>query len=115
MMIRLRGVARIGRDTFRLALDLIDADRPDWRTGDCVVQVDVRDAPKHEAVPRGPVAAALELYRLTPDRRPDAADARLLWDMGQVVDAYVTRLFEAGVLCPFTPAAKDEPSEAPRE
>jgi hypothetical protein len=45
MMIRLRGAARIGRDTFRLALDLIDADRPDWRTGDGVVQVDVRDAP----------------------------------------------------------------------
>jgi hypothetical protein len=31
--------------------------------------------------------------------------------MGQAVDAYVTRLFDAGVLCPFSPAPKDEPSD----
>lgn len=111
MMVRLRGAARMKRDTFRLILDLVDPDRPDWRVGDCVVCVDVREAPKHEAVPRGPLVAALELYRLSPDQRPGAADAALLWDMGQAVDAYVTRLFEAGVLCPFSAQPKDEASD----
>ena len=114
MLVRLRRATRTARDTFRVTLDLIDPDRPDWETGDCVVRLDVLDAPKHEAVPRGPLAAALELYRLSRDERPAAADARLLWDMGQAVDAYVTRLFESGVLCPFSDRPKDEaPDRSP--
>jgi hypothetical protein len=114
MIVRLRGVARLKRDTFRLALDLIDPDRPDWRSGDCVVCLDVRDAPKHEALPRGPLVTALELYRLSPDRRPAPTDAALLWDMGQAVDAYVTRLFEAGVLCPFSSRPSDDTADRSR-
>jgi hypothetical protein len=88
--------------------DLTDPDRADWETGDCVVRLDVLDAPKHQAVPRGPLAATLELCRLSRDEHPAAADARLLWDMGQVVGAYVTRPFESGVLCPFSDRPKDE-------
>jgi hypothetical protein len=33
--------------------------------------------------------------------------------MGQAVDVYVTRLFEAGILCPFSQAPKDEASKRP--
>jgi hypothetical protein len=64
-----------------------------------------------QAIARGPLVAALELYRLSPGRRPDPADARIMWDIGQAVDAYVTRLFEAGVLCPFSGRTKDEASD----
>jgi hypothetical protein len=71
----------------------------------------VLDAPKHEAIARGPLVAALELYRLSAGRRPDPADACIMWDIGQAVDAYVTRLFEAGVLCPFSDGRKDEASD----
>jgi hypothetical protein len=106
MLVRLRRAARIGRDTFRLTLDLFDPDRPDWEPGDCVVRVDLQDAPKHEATARGPLVPALELFRLSPGQRPDAADARLLWDMGQAVHGYVTRVFEAGVLCPWRGSAR---------
>jgi hypothetical protein len=70
-----------------------------------------RAALANDAVPRGPLVAALEVHRLSREQRPDAADARLLWDMGQAVDAYVTRVFEAGVLCPFSERPKDEASD----
>jgi len=52
---------------------------------------------------------AMEVAMLVRLRR--AADARLLWDMGQAVDAYVTRVFEARVLCPFSERPKDEASD----
>ena len=113
MLVRLRRAARTERDTFRLTLDLLDPDRPAWTPGDCVVRIDLQDAPKHEAVPRGPLGPAFDLYRLARDRRPEPADAALLWDMGQAVDAYVTRVFEAGILCPFSQTPKDEASERP--
>lgn len=58
-----------------------------------------------------PPALKRDTYRLSPDQRPGPADAALLWDMGQAVDAYVTRLFEAGVLCPFSDGRKDEASD----
>jgi hypothetical protein len=111
MFVRLRGARRVARDTFRLTLDLMDPDRDNWGAGDCVLRIDVLDAPKHEAIARGPLVAALELYRLSPGRRPEPADARIMWDIGQAVDAYVTRLFEAGVLCPFSDGRKDEASD----
>jgi hypothetical protein len=111
MLVRLRGARRVARDTFRLTLDLMDPDRDNWDAGDCILRIDVLDAPKHEAIARGPLVEALELYRLSPGRRPEPADARIMWDIGQAVDAYVTRLFEAGVLCPFPGRTKDEASD----
>ncbi len=101
MLVRLRHARRIAPDTFRLTLDLVDPDRPLWEPGDCTVRIDVLDAPRHDAVAQGPLKPALELYRLAPEASPATDDARLLWDMGQAVHAYVGRLFEAGVLCPF--------------
>ena len=78
-----------------------DPDRTDWQMGDCADRVDVQDAPKHEATAREPLAPALELYRLSPGERPDAADAGLLWDMGQAVHGYIARVVAAGLLCPW--------------
>lgn len=112
--VRTSGGATPRRKKSEKPLDLVDPDREEWETGDCVLRIDLLDAPKHEAVPRGPLAPALELYRLSRDRRPEPADARLLLDIGQPVDAYVTRLFEAGVLCAFTEQPKNEaPERAP--
>jgi hypothetical protein len=101
MLVRLRRATRIGRDTFRLTLDLYDPDRTGWAMGDCAVRIDVQDAPKHAATARGPLVPALELYRLSPGQRPEAADARLLWDMGQAVHGYIARVVAAGLLCPW--------------
>lgn len=111
MLVRLRKAKRLARDTFRLTLELVDPERDDWAPGDCVVRVDLRDAPRHDARPRGPLAPAFDLYRLAPEAPPVAADARLLWEMARAVDAYVTRLFEAGLVCPFEPRARDEAPE----
>jgi hypothetical protein len=112
MLIRLKQVRRITRDRFRVTLDLVDPDRAPWQTGDCTVRIDVLDAPRHDAVPRGLLRPALELYRLCPEAPPATADARLLWDMGEAVHAYVGRLFEAGILCPFGVGAESAPERS---
>ena len=101
MMVRLKQARRTGRDRFRVTLDLIDPERPRWDVGDCTGHVDLVDAPRHEAFPRGILKPALELYRLCPKAPPETADSRLLWDMGEAVHAYVERLFEAAVVCLF--------------
>ena len=106
MMVRLKHVRRTGRDRFRVTLDLVDPERPRWAPGDCTGRVDVVDAPRHEAVPRGFLKPALELYRLCPEAPPETADARLMWDLGEAVHAYVERLFDAGVVCPFARQAE---------
>ena len=111
MMVRLKHVRRTARDQFRVTLDLVDPERPRWAPGDCTGRLDVVDAPRHEAVPRGLLKPALELYRLCPEAPPETADARLLWDMGEAVHAYVERLFEAGVVCPFAPRPGGAASE----
>ena len=104
MLVRLRRVTRIGRDTFRLTLDLYRPDRPDWEPGDCVVQVDLRDAPKHGANPRGPLGPALELYRLSPGqrRKPPTRGSSGTWARRSTQ----SRVFEAGVLCPWRGSAR---------
>lgn len=110
MLVRLRRARRVGYDRFRLTLDLLDPDRQRWAAGDCVVRLDLVDAPAHRAVPRGLLRPALDLYRLSPETPPATADSRLLWDMGRAVHRYVDRLFEAGVLCPFgEPPKADAP------
>lgn len=111
MLVRLTGARRLARAMFRLTLDLMDPNRDNRDAGDCVVRIDVLHEPTHQAIARGPLVAALELYRLSPGRRPEPADARIMWDIGQAVDAYDTRLFEAGVLCPFSDGRKDEASD----
>jgi hypothetical protein len=77
--------------------------------GDCTGRIDVVDAPRHEATARGAFKPALELYRLCPETPPATADSRLLWDMGEAVNAYVERLFEAGVVCLFAKNADTAP------
>lgn len=77
-LVRLMHARRIARDRFRLTLDLIDPDRAAWGSGDCTVRVDVLDAPRHDAVPRGLLKSAFELFQLSPDSPPAASDARLL-------------------------------------
>jgi len=54
MLVRLRRATRTARDTFRVTLDLTDPDRPDWETGDCVVRLDVLDAPSTRPCRAGP-------------------------------------------------------------
>ena len=111
MLVRLRAAKRLAEIKYRLTLDLVDEDRTPWDSGDCVVQIDLLDGTKHESVPRGLLAPAFELYRLSPHDPPNSADSRLLWQIGQVVDRYVAHLFEGGVLCPFKPRADDESKE----
>jgi hypothetical protein len=111
MMVRLKHVQRTRRDRFRVTLDLIDPERPRWAPGDCTGRVDVVDAPRHEVTARGLLKPALELYRLCPEAAPETADSRLLWDMGEAVHAYVERLFEAGVVCPFAKNPGDTATE----
>jgi hypothetical protein len=111
MMIRLRVMRRVGRDTFRLTLDLIDPDQGRWRQGDCTVRLDLVDQPSQQVIGRGLVRPALDAYRLSPGEAPPTADARLLWEMGYAIHAYVNRLFEAGIPCLFAPPVRPEASE----
>jgi hypothetical protein len=74
--VRFRHAARVARDTFCLTPNLTDPDRDALEVGNCVVRLELGDAPGHEAIARGPLGATLELYRLSPGRRPDAADSR---------------------------------------
>jgi hypothetical protein len=118
MQVRLRHLRKLQRDEYRMTLDLIDPERGPWDQGDCVVQVDLLDAPaQHYSSARGLLKPALELYRMAPHESPATSEARLLWDIGEAVHRYVDRIFEAGLLCPSGPPVKGEaqdPSDGPR-
>jgi hypothetical protein len=118
MYVRLRQARRLGRDRYRLTLDVVSPDRHPWDVGDCVVQMDVTDrAGSHVATPRGILEPAVEAYRLSPDESPTSTDSRILWEIGRAADQYVGHLFAGGVLCPFRGTAKDaaERSDETRE
>src|SRR6266852_8346115 len=71
MQVRLRHLRKLRRDEYRMTLDLIDAERGPWDQGDCVVQIDLLDAPgQHASSARGLLKPALELYRLVPGEPP---------------------------------------------
>jgi hypothetical protein len=54
MQVRLRHLRRVRRDEYRMTLDLIDPERGPWEQGDCVVQIDLLDAPnQHCSSARG--------------------------------------------------------------
>jgi hypothetical protein len=116
MYVRLRQARRLGRDRYRLTLDVVSPERNPWDLGDCVVQVDVTDrAGSHVATPRGILEPAIEAYRLCRDEPPTSTDSRLLWEIGRAADQYIAHLFAGGVLCPFTGTAKDDAAERPDE
>lgn len=109
MQVRLRHLRKLRRDEYRMTLDLADPERGPWEPGDCVVQIDLLDAPgQHASSARGLLKPALELYRLAPGEPPTTSESRLLWDIGEAVHRYVDRLFEGGLLCPCGPRAKDD-------
>lgn len=112
MVVRMRHVKKLtGRD-FRLTLDVVDPERAPWDYGDCVVQIDLHDGlSDHFSNPRGLLKPAFEAYGLSPNERPVGVEARLLWDIGEAVHRYVDRIFEAGILCPFSGPPK--PAERP--
>jgi hypothetical protein len=112
MYVRLRQARRLGRDRYRLTLDVVSPERTRWDLGDCIVQVDLTDrAGTHVATPRGILEPAIEAYRLSREEPPASSDSRLLWEIGRVADQYVAHLFAGGVLCPFEGAAKDDAAE----
>jgi hypothetical protein len=112
MYVRLRQARRLGRDRYRLALDVVSPERTPWDLGDCVVQVDLTDrAGSHIATPRGILEPAVAAYRLSRDEPPVSTDSRLLWEMGRAADQYISHLFAGGVLCPFSGSAKDDAAE----
>lgn len=45
MQVRLRDLRRLRRDEYRMTLDLNDPERGPWDQSDCVVQLDLLDAP----------------------------------------------------------------------
>ncbi len=91
-----------------MTLDLIDSERGPWDQGDCVVQIDLLDAPgQHYSSARGLLKPALELYRLVPSQPPTTSESRLLWDIGEAVHRYVDCIFDGGLLCPCGPRARD--------
>ncbi len=97
-----------------MTLDLIDPARGPWEQGDCVIQVDLLDAPgQHYSTARGLLKPALEQYRMAPNEPPTTSEARLLWDMGEAVNYYIDRIFEGGLLCPSGPQAKDDAPSLP--
>ncbi len=114
MQVRLRNLRKLRRDEYRMTLDLIDAERGPWDQGDCVVQIDLLDAPgQHASSARGLLKPALELYRLVPGEPPTTSESRLLWDIGEAVH----RIFDGGLLCPCGSRARDDaprpPGDAP--
>ena len=112
MMVRLREIKKTASNEYRLTLDLVDQNRMPWEEGDCVLRVDLLDAPgRHWSNARGLLNPALDLYRLSPDDPPVSSEARLLWEVGQAVDKYIKRLFGAGILCPSV----EEPAERPKD
>ena len=113
MQVRLRNLRKLGRDEYRMTLDLIDPERGPWEQGDCIVQIDLLDAPnQHCSSARGLLKPALELYRLEPGEPPVTSEARLLWDIGEAVHRYLDRIFEGGLLCPSAPPVKGEAQDS---
>ena len=107
MQVRLRNIRQLRRDEYRMTLDLIDPARGPWEQGDCVVQVDLLDAPgQHYSTARGLLKPALEQYRMAPNEPPTTSEARLLWDMREAVNYYIDRIFEGGLLCPSGPQGR---------
>lgn len=114
MFVRMKALKKVSASQYRLTLDIVDPEREHWSYGDCQLQVDLWDEPSHRAQPRGPLAPAFDLYRLSRTEPPTGAEAKLLWDIGQAVDGFVERVFDAGIVCPFraqTPADAEERSE----
>ena len=111
MLVRMRHVKKLTSPDFRLTLDIVDPERAPWDYGDCVVQIDLHDGLTHRSNPRGLLKPAFELYALSPKEPPVGIEARLLWDIGEAVHRYVDRVFEAGILCPFGPPAKEDAPE----
>jgi hypothetical protein len=110
MIVRLRTVRKLSSSAYRLTLDLADQERPAWEVGDCALQIDLHDEPgKHLSSPRGLLRPAFETFSLSPGDPPTSTEARLLWDIGHAVHRYVDRVFEAGLLCPFTEPVTDAP------
>ena len=108
MFVRLKAMKKVSGKRYRLTLDVVDPERDHWDYGDCQVRVDLWDEPSHRAEPRGPLAGAFEIYRLSPKDPPVGVEAKLLWDLGQAVDGFVDRLFAAGIVCPFRAEAPAE-------
>jgi hypothetical protein len=66
MFVRLKRATRLSHSEYRLTLDVVDPKREQWDLGDCVVQIDLADEPRHHASPRGLLAPAFETYDLSP-------------------------------------------------
>ncbi len=114
MFVRLKTLKKLSANQYRLTLDVVAPEREHWSYGDCQLQVDLWDEPSHRAQARGPLVPAFDLYALSKTDPPTGAEAKLLWDIGQAVDAFVERLFAAGIVCPFkaeAPADAEERSE----
>src|SRR5438552_549668 len=109
MLVRMRSIKKLSPHDYRLTLDVVDPEADAWDYGDVVVQVDLYDGlEQHRSAPRGILTPAFELYRLSPEEPPQAREALLLWQIGEAVDRYVRRMFEAGILCPFRPPEKED-------
>jgi hypothetical protein len=112
MIVRLRTVQKLSTSDYRLTIEVADQDRQAWDLGDCALRIDLHDeAGKHLSSPRGLLRPAFEAFSLSPSEPPTSTEARLLWDIGQAVHHYVDRIFEAGILCPFKPATKEDAPE----
>jgi hypothetical protein len=97
-----------------LTLDIVDPERGPWDQGDCVVQIDLLDAPgQHYSSARGLLKPALDVYRMAPNESPTTSEAKILWDIGEAVHRYIDRVFEGGLICPCGPRAKDDPAGPP--
>jgi hypothetical protein len=114
MFVRLKTIRKVSPEQYRLTLDVVDPGREHWDYGDCQVQADVWDEPCHRARARGILVPAFEIYRVSPSDPPDGLESKMLWDMGRAVNAFIDRLFAAGIVCPFraeTPEGAEERSE----
>jgi hypothetical protein len=100
MFVRLKAMKEVSSKRYRLTLDVIDPERDHRDYGDRPVRVDLWDEPSHRAEPRGPLAGAFEIYRLSPKDPPTGAEAKLLWDLEQAIDGLVDRLLAARIVCP---------------
>ena len=112
MMVRLREITKTAQNEYRLTLDIVDQGRMPWDFGDCLLRLDLLDAPgRHWSSPRGLLKPACDLCQLSPDDPPISIEGRLLWEVGQAVHHFIGRLFRAGILCP----SAEEPAERPKD
>lgn len=71
MMVRLREIKKTAQNEYRLTLDIVDQERMPWDFGDCLLRLDILDAPgRHWSSPRGLLKPACDLYQLSPDDPP---------------------------------------------